>query len=52
MWIDVLNDRPQGRIFKPSLFILYIHAFPDLIGNFAVLLADNTNIYPIVNAEE
>ena len=40
----IKSDVPQGSIFGPLLFLLYINDITDNLGNLARLFADDTSL--------
>ena len=51
-WVEVLAGVPQGSIVGPSLFLIYINDIVKRIGGSIRLLADDTNLYIIVDLPE
>ena len=51
-WMNVLSGIPQGSVFDPNLFIIFINDLPDVVQNFCVLFADDTKVYGRVGNEE
>ena len=44
-WSSVISGVPQGGIFGPKLFILYLNDFPDVIQSYVGIFADDIKIY-------
>jgi len=51
-WLGVLSGIPQGSVLGPVLFIIYINDLPEAVKNFAMLFADDTKLYAVVNNDE
>ena len=51
-WTTVTGRIPQGSVPGPILFTIYINDLPDVVQNIAKLIADDTNVYAVVNNEE
>jgi len=52
-WSAITSSVPQGSVFGPTLFILYINDLVDTIKNRSILYADDTKIIcPVASAEE
>ena len=41
VWAEVLNGVPQGSVFSPLLFVIYINDFPDMMKSKIELLSDD-----------
>ena len=45
---DVISGIPQGSIFGPVMFILYVNDLPDVVGSTCQLFADDCKVYKII----
>ena len=44
-WIEVTSGLPQGSIFGPLLFLIFVNDLPSISSPTAKLFADDTKLY-------
>ena len=44
-WTDVTSGIPQGSVFGPIIFVIYINDMPDGLSSEIFLFADDTKIF-------
>ena len=50
-WADVSSGVPQGSVFGPILFLVYINDIEDAIRNILRLFADDTKLFGCTNTD-
>ena len=50
-WIPVTSGIPQGSVFGPLLFLIYINDLPENVNSTVYMYADDTKIYREIKSE-
>ena len=51
-WVDVTSSVPQGSVFEPLLFTIFINDLPDHVKNKCKLYADDCKLIGIIREKE
>ena len=51
-WKDITSRIPQGSVFGPILFLIFINVLPNVIKCLIKLFADDAKLYQIIKSKE